>query len=160
MKKNRDENNVCMEVAGVDRILLTALKKNLKVAKRLSETVSEGPQKETLLRMIKRHPLSPPEKTVQMPVQEPDEGEKRTVRLSRYLGIITEGDFVTLLEVVKSLHRRQKETAPIIDASDGKPAIKGHGRTRGEKSREGQEPPTSGASSSKASDSNTEPGTP
>ncbi len=156
MSANGENPGFSAAIAEVDRMLQIALKKNLRSMRHLATTLPDGPEKENLERLLKKHPLSRPEKTVEQPAPAPSETMKRQSRINRYIEELPEENFETVLDLVKSLCRRKKGLGGEGGSSDVKPP-KRRGRRKKALGGLGNSA-TSDASSANALDSSTEEG--
>lgn len=154
MSKITEETGYIASLTEVDRMLIAALKKNLKATRYVATSLADGPQKEALEKMLKNHPLSPPEKVVVQPIAEPSVAMRRHSRLDRYLDIIPEENFQTVLDLVKSFCKHKKGKGGEGGASEVRPP-----KPRGRKKKgvgESGSAATSDASLPNALDSDTE----
>lgn len=108
------------EIRELDRILMSSVRKNLAVARKVAEESAEGEETGILRGLLKNHSLlvqdSPQEPKVDPPPL--SERERITQKLGHFLSALSETDLLMLTELARSMRRSKREVTEQGKAKD------------------------------------------
>lgn len=108
------------EVRELDRILMSSVRKNLAVARKVADESTEEKESGILKGLLKNHALmvqdSPQEQKVDPPPL--SERERITQKLGHFLSALSESDLLMLTELARSMRRSKREATEQGKAKD------------------------------------------